>query len=413
VKPGGSTRRQALIALLAGGPLAAGIVRAGPAWASSVAVVYVPETGHHLQLGFLDHWRRHQGPARLGYPLTEEHWDAEIGGMVQYFQHARLEWRPEEPGAIREVPLDADRARVRELDSAPVSRQPGVPDWSTALAPPPPAMTLVPEPVRQGRTLFVEVHVDDPAAPLTVSGTLGVEETSPLPFFSMGGTRFAALTGVATNQPPGELLVTAHARNGLGLESSNQSVTVGIADGGFSFQQLTVAPHLLELVDPEVREQERLTLATVVAESRPEPLWRGLFLLPVDGPLTTTHGARRAYLDPAGRAMASLQHAGVDLAAPAGTPVAAPGAGVVAFTGTWSIRGNVVVLDHGAGVHSVFAHLASIAVSSGQAVSRRQMVGRVGSTGLSTGPHLHWEIRVTGVAVEPLEWTRRPELALA
>ena len=131
------------------------------------------------------------------------------------------------------------------------------------------------------------------------------------------------------------------------------------------------------------------------------------------GRVVTTHGARRDYLDPAGRVVARSQHAGVDLAVLAGTPIAAPAPGVVAFTGRWAIRGNVVVVDHGAGVHTVYAHASELLVTPGQEVVTGQVLARVGTTGLSTGPHLHWELRVGGVAVDPVEWTQRDDLGPA
>jgi murein DD-endopeptidase MepM/ murein hydrolase activator NlpD len=132
----------------------------------------------------------------------------------------------------------------------------------------------------------------------------------------------------------------------------------------------------------------------------------------VEGRLVTAHGAWRDYLDPAGQVVSHAQHAGVDLAAAGGTPILASAAGVVAFAGRWRIRGNVVVLDHGVGVHSLYAHAAEHLVAAGQRVAQGQPIARVGSTGLSTGPHLHWEVRAGGVAVEPLEWTQRADLAV-
>jgi murein DD-endopeptidase MepM/ murein hydrolase activator NlpD len=71
------------------------------------------------------------------------------------------------------------------------------------------------------------------------------------------------------------------------------------------------------------------------------------------------------------------------------------------------VRGEVVILDHGWGVFSGFWHLSQIDVTAGQAVDRGDIVGLVGDTGLSTGPHLHWEMRVGGVPVDPLQWTQR------
>jgi hypothetical protein len=428
-------RRRAITTLLSGAVLAGRAIR-GPAVAVAVAdpeAVYVPETGHHLQAGFLDYWRRHQGPTHLGFPLTEERWDAGVGGMVQHFGRARLEWRDTGPGDVRETPqsLDATRARALGLDVTPVPRRPGVPDWSAALAPPPPSVTFTPDPVRPGRAFLIAADVADVAAPLTVAGVLNrsgpplpTGQIAPAPpvapsapvalrLFPTGAAHYLAIATVSMEEAPGLWAITAGTRNGLGLESPPQEVVFQVVDGAFPLQRLAFASELIPLLAPEVGDQERLTIAAVTAQSAPRPLWQGRFLQPVTGSLVTTHGSRRTYLDPAGRAITTSQHAGVDLATAAGTPIAAPAGGVVAFTGTWSIRGNVIVVDHGAGVHSIYGHTSFIAVEPGQPVERGQTLGRVGSTGLSTGPHLHWEVRVLGQAVDPLEWTQRPELGLS
>ena len=94
-------------------------------------------------------------------------------------------------------------------------------------------------------------------------------------------------------------------------------------------------------------------------------------------------------------------HAGVDLAAPAGSPIRATQDGVVDAAGWRGGYGLAVQLDHGKGVASRYAHMSRVAVYPGQAVKRGDVIGYVGSTGLSTGPHLHYEIRVNGAAVNP------------
>jgi murein DD-endopeptidase MepM/ murein hydrolase activator NlpD len=100
-------------------------------------------------------------------------------------------------------------------------------------------------------------------------------------------------------------------------------------------------------------------------------------------------------------------HTGHDYGADAGTPILAPNAGTVALAEPLQVRGNVVILDHGLGVFSAFWHLSRIDVEAGQIVSQGEVVGLVGNTGLSTGPHLHWEMRVLGVPVDPVQWTKR------
>ena len=113
-------------------------------------------------------------------------------------------------------------------------------------------------------------------------------------------------------------------------------------------------------------------------------------------PSSPSTAPRRTYVGPAGGTWASPSRRASTWAPAFGTPILATADGIVAFTGAWSIRGNVVVVDHGAGVHSVYGHASRFAVATGDRVTRGQTIAYIGSTGLSTGPHLHWEMRVGG-----------------
>jgi peptidoglycan hydrolase-like protein with peptidoglycan-binding domain len=115
------------------------------------------------------------------------------------------------------------------------------------------------------------------------------------------------------------------------------------------------------------------------------------FLRPVHGPVTSPFGQRWGRL-----------HAGIDFGAPTGAPVGAGGRGTVSFAG-WNAGGygNLVVIDHRLGFQSWYAHLSSVSVSSGQSVGGGTRIGAVGSTGASTGPHLHFEVRRNGTPIDP------------
>ena len=100
-------------------------------------------------------------------------------------------------------------------------------------------------------------------------------------------------------------------------------------------------------------------------------------------------------------------HYGLDLAAPLGTPILATNSGRVVIADHYPIKGGWVAIDHGAGVMSYYFHMIRIYVQDGQMVERGEVIGEVGSEGLSTGPHLHWEMRVHGEASNPLAWVGR------
>jgi murein DD-endopeptidase MepM/ murein hydrolase activator NlpD len=125
----------------------------------------------------------------------------------------------------------------------------------------------------------------------------------------------------------------------------------------------------------------------------------GRFLLPVEGRIGSGFGPRVHPIYGGSR-----MHTGVDIGAPSGAPIRAADDGVVVMAGWNGGYGNWTLIDHGGGLATGYGHQSSIGVSRGQRVSRGQVIGRVGSTGASTGPHLHWEVRVNGNPVNPMAW---------
>ena len=125
----------------------------------------------------------------------------------------------------------------------------------------------------------------------------------------------------------------------------------------------------------------------------------GQFLRPVGGSITSGFGNRT---DPLGGA--SAFHAGIDFGAPCGTPVKAAGNGTVVSAGWQGGYGNATIINHGGGMATLYGHQSSFAVGAGQSVTAGQTIGSVGSTGKSTGCHLHLEVRVNGNPVDPRQY---------
>jgi murein DD-endopeptidase MepM/ murein hydrolase activator NlpD len=140
----------------------------------------------------------------------------------------------------------------------------------------------------------------------------------------------------------------------------------------------------------------------------PDLLWQGDWTHPVTGTVSSRYGTQRSY----NRDAAYARHLGVDFRARPGTPVFAPARGTVVVTETLEVFGNTVWLDHGWGMQSGYFHLEEVLVEPGQTVEPGDTIGTVGATGRVTGPHLHWEVRIHGVAVQPLEFLRRDVGAL-
>ena len=182
---------------------------------------------------------------------------------------------------------------------------------------------------------------------------------------------------------------------------AEQSTLLPLEGANLPRQALQVPPLLAPLATGPVARDESAQVEALTGAVTTERRWSGAFRSPLGttSARTTGFGDRRDYAD--GHV---VHHAGYDLAAPAGTVVGAAGEGVVVFAGPFPQRGNTVILDHGWGIYTLYGHLLAVDVQAGQAIGAGGAVGRVGSSGLSTGPHLHWEVRLRGLPVDPDSW---------
>ncbi len=147
-------------------------------------------------------------------------------------------------------------------------------------------------------------------------------------------------------------------------------------------------------------EEEKLKIGARTADKL---LWEGPFVQPRNTKVFSNFAETRTYVYQ-GKTVDTQVHVGFDLASTKLSPVPAANAGQVAFAGPLTIYGNTVILDHGLGLQTLYAHLSSIAVKAGDAVTKGQELGRSGTTGLAVGDHLHFEVLVSGVSVTPIEW---------
>jgi murein DD-endopeptidase MepM/ murein hydrolase activator NlpD len=147
-------------------------------------------------------------------------------------------------------------------------------------------------------------------------------------------------------------------------------------------------------------EEEKLKIGARTAD---KPLWQGPFVQPRNTKVFSNFAETRTYVHQ-GRTVDTQVHLGFDLASTKQSPVPAANSGQVAFVGPLTIYGNTVILDHGLGLQTLYAHLSSIAVKAGDMVTKGQELGRSGTTGLAVGDHLHFEVLVSGISVTPIEW---------
>ena len=156
-------------------------------------------------------------------------------------------------------------------------------------------------------------------------------------------------------------------------------------------------------INRNMRRRNAATLVELAAASRPERLWNGAFTQLGNSKVEASFADHRSYRYQ-GRIVDQQVHLGFDLAVTANHPVDAANDGVVVLAKYFGIYGNAVVIDHGLGLMTLYAHMSSIDVKEGEKVTRGQTLGRSGATGLAGGDHLHFSVLVAGIPVSPVEW---------
>lgn len=185
----------------------------------------------------------------------------------------------------------------------------------------------------------------------------------------------------------------------------SKSIDLNISDPKYPIENLTL-PKTVAGLKASKTEKDLVGKALYTVSN--EKLWSGKFIFPSEAKQNTIYGVKRKIngtLDP------DYFHKGLDFAAKEGASVKAPENGKVIVAGLLSkgfvVNGNCIFLDHGQGVVSAYLHLSSVLVKEGDLVKKGQLIGKVGGTGIASGPHLHWGIYVLGKPVEPLEWVSR------
>ena len=209
--------------------------------------------------------------------------------------------------------------------------------------------------------------------------------------------------GVDLEEAPGPREIVAE-----GITVAGRPVTARarllVLGGGYPVQRLTVSRSFTELDAAPLERvaREKATLDRLWETATATRLWRSPFRLPLDGsPRAAGFGLKRIINDEP-----RAPHTGADFSAPAGAPVLAANAGTVVLAEEHFFAGNSLILDHGEGLYTMYFHLQESVVRPGQHVGAGEMLGRVGSTGRATGPHLHWGARLFGARINPEELLR-------
>ena len=191
---------------------------------------------------------------------------------------------------------------------------------------------------------------------------------------------------------PASILVT---RNG---NEEKSEVMIHVKEVKFPVEHLQVEEKYVEL-SPENTERalrEARELEDIHNSISPEALWREPFVVPIPGGVGVSFGKRRVF-----NGESRNPHAGADLKATTGTPIRSANRGRVVLAKNLFFTGNTVIVDHGLGVYTLYAHLSRMNVKEGEMVERAKLIGLAGATGRVTGPHLHWGAKVQNTRVDP------------
>lgn len=288
---------------------------------------------------------------------------------------------------------------------------------STTPIVPPPAPTVTPTPIP--RPLPTNVITQERATLEFYFSTLAQGQTGLLritgegiagararfldnltDFFPVEGDGYYALLAPSMEQTPRKYDLDVFVWYS---DETKQTINtqVEVVLGAFIRQVVTIPPEKAYLVDPEIERDEFARLEGVTSAYTPQKSWDNTgFALPIPGgELTSPFGAFRNFNE-----SVETRHTGWDIQATLGQPILASAAGTVAFAGLLQIRGNSVVIDHGYGVYTTYNHMQQIHVTRGQTITKGQVLGIVGNTGRTSGPHFHWEVIVNGVFVDSIQF---------
>ena len=252
-------------------------------------------------------------------------------------------------------------------------------------------------PLRQGDTYYLSVE-----SPGKVQVKSELLDFSPQ-FTDIGDGKQIAYVGIHALTEPGVYPLSMSFTRDDGFEYRFDQLVV-IKSGNYATDRpLKVDPATLD--GDNIRAEDAI-FRSLLAPVTPVQHWDGLFYSPAQDAdcVISTFGSRRTYNDDP----KIFYHTGLDLGYCKGTDVYAPAVGkVVGALPGLIVRGNTIIIDHGLGVYTIYMHLEEILVEEGAVVERGQLIGVIGTTGRSTGPHLHFEVDIQGTPVNPATWLRR------
>lgn len=250
-----------------------------------------------------------------------------------------------------------------------------------------------------------------PAAPVTIDPASRLTQGGWMRGKVQSGVRALALGGKALPFAPDGGFIAAFDRDA----GATHALSLTMADGRSVIRELAIAPRAWQIehinvarkpggvTDEDYLRLRQAELARIGAARSRETAaegWRQDFIRPAPGRFSGRFGAQRIY-----RGEPAAYHSGLDIAGGAGTVYVAPADGVVILAAAdkpFSLEGHLLMLDHGMGLNSAFLHSSALLVKEGDTVRRGDPLGRIGSTGRATGPHLHWSVKWREARLDPL-----------
>ncbi len=260
---------------------------------------------------------------------------------------------------------------------------------------PEPRVYVIPSPVSQGQTVLLLIEA--PGA-LTASMSWQGQTFSLL----RNEDRFLGFFGIDANAPVGPQSLGVAVSGPGGEQLLWQQTVIEITSVEWTVDNIQIDGPNAALLEPSIRQADETTRLPFQTRLTPQLHWRGVFDPPSDGQITALYGEQRSFN---GGPVAEY-HTGIDFGGETGTSVKTANSGVVSWAGRTRRRGNGIIVDHGAGVFTGYYHLSEVLQTAGTVVEQGDLIARMGATGLATGPHLHWEVVVRGVTVNPLPWLR-------
>ncbi|MEG1568311.1 MAG: M23 family metallopeptidase [Oscillospiraceae bacterium] len=250
-----------------------------------------------------------------------------------------------------------------------------------------PTITLSADSILQGGVISVAVsNIMDETVP-EIQTELGMAT-----FTNIGGVQMAFVP-VSYNREPGEYTIEVRCGDII------KAYPVKIIHNDFSVQNMTIDQGIADSTanSAAANAEYRAKIWPLYETADAQTYWKGMFKQPVFGEITTEYGLRR-YINGSKN---PERHGGIDIAAGEGTMVLAPNNGKVVFAEFIALTGNTVVIEHGAGIKSYFFHMSKLHVNKGDMIKTGDNVGEVGTTGFSTGAHLHYEVKIGNQSINP------------